>query len=322
MTFRLVFLFPGQGSQRVGMGASVRQLSKAATELYDRASDILGYDLASLCEHGPMEHLSRTDITQPALYVTSCAYLAALQEATSLPKPSAVAGHSVGEYAALYAAGAWTFETGLELVRARGSLMHEAASATPGGMAAILGLSVQTVEECCAEAASAGVVVVANDNCPGQVVISGELAAVEAALAIARQKGAKRAVQLAVSGGFHSPLMQQAAAALGAHLQSADIRNAAIPVVSNVTADYCRSASDIRTNLQDQVAGRVRWRESMLRLVSDGLGPFVEVGVGEVLTGLMKRTEPSAVCITMQDVEAAIRAIEQLGSRPLEENEE
>jgi len=303
-------VFPGQGSQKVGMGADFADGSPAARELFQPASVVLGSDIADLCLNGRVETLSRTEYTQPALYVTSCAAFEAARETGALTAPMGVAGHSVGEYAALYVAGAFSFDEGLRLVAVRAGLMGEAAASCPGAMAAVLGLDLGRVEWCCCEAASVGVVTVANDNCPGQVVISGEVGAVEAASAIARDNGARRVVRLPVSGGFHSPLMAGVAEELGRALQSADIRDVEVPVVANFTAESVVRASEVRGNLVAQVAGRVRWQESMRRLIRNGMSLCIELGSGDVLTGLMRRIDSGVAALAAHDMTSLRRAMD------------
>jgi len=319
---RYALVFPGQGSQKLGMGRDFRQASEKARSLFQEASDMLRYDLAALCDEGPIERLTRTEFTQPALFVTSCAGLEVLRERCGVLLPLGVAGHSIGEYAALYAGGVFSFPTGLRLVAIRGRLMQQAADTHPGAMMAILGLDIETVEACCAEAQSAGVVVVANDNCLGQAVIAGESAAVDLAANLAKARGARRALKLSVSGGFHSPLMEDVAEALRQELEAAAIVAPAVPVVSNVTADYVRTPEEIRVNLQVQVAGRVRWRESMLRLTGDGMDLCIEVGSGDVLTGLMRRISPNVEAMTVTDMEGVSRAVDVICSRRLAGNRE
>jgi [acyl-carrier-protein] S-malonyltransferase len=303
---KVAFLFPGQGSQKVGMGADLYENMEAARAMFDRADASLGFELSTLCFHGPEEDLRQTINTQPALYVTSCAALEALRsrfDEDFVVEPFAVAGHSVGEYAALYAAGVVDFEKGLALVRRRAELMHAAALAKPGAMTAILGLDAEPVREACEQARSEtkAVVAVANYNSPGQIVISGEAAGVERAGEIAKQKGAKRLIPLAVSGAFHSPLMVSAGDALYNDLREAGFRQATVPVVVNVTAEYNRAAADFAPFLTMQVSGSVRWEESMRRLLDDGVDTFVEIGSGEVLAGLLKRIDKSARALNVQD---------------------
>ena len=297
---RIALIFPGQGSQRTGMGREFYEHYEPARDLFERACEILGYDVASLCFQGPDDKLRDTLFAQPALYLASAAGLAALRSLAAFDV-FAYAGHSVGEYAALYAAGSVTFETGLKLVKRRAELMQEAARQRPGTMAAVLGLPAETVEALCDEARRTGVVVVANYNCPGQTVISGEVDAVQRAADLARERGARRVIPLAVSGGFHSPLMVQAGDALYPDLREALFKDAAVPVVMNVTADYCRHGVDFAPYLTMQVSSPVRWEESMRRLLADGVSLFVEVGVGDVLAGLLRRIEKSVQVVSVQD---------------------
>lgn len=305
---KIAFLFPGQGAQKVGMGADFYRHVETARTLFDRANETLGYDLARLCFEGPEEDLRQTIHTQPALYVTSCAALAALKSRADVT-PFAVAGHSVGEYAALYAAGSVGFEKGLQLVRRRAELMQEAAERNPGAMAAVLGLEADAVRAVCEAARPAGIVAVANYNCPGQIVISGETAAVERASELAKERGAKRVVPLAVSGAFHSPLMVAAGDALYPALREAQFRQTKVPVVVNVTAEYNRAGVDFAPYLTMQVSGSVRWEESMRLLLADGVDAFLELGSGDVLSGLLKRIDRAARSVSVQDMASLEEAV-------------
>lgn len=282
--------------------------------VYEHAGMHLGFDLAKLCFEGPEETLRETENAQVALYVTSIAALRCL-ESISARKPDAVAGHSVGEYAALVAACVLDFDDGLRLVRARGELMRDAARRTPGTMAAVLGLEGEAVRQACdeARASGAGLVSVANYNGGGQAVISGEVAAVEKAGEIARAKGAKRIVPLPVSGAFHSALMGTAGDALFPQLSQTAFRKPEIPVVSNVTARYVEMPDDLTGGLTLQVSGSVRWEESMRLLLDEGVTRFIELGSGDVLSGLIKRIDRSVHTVSVQDEEslqAACRLLE------------
>lgn len=296
---KLAYLFPGQGSQAVGMGQDLCAHSQAARQVFDEADQYLGTKLSTICFYGPEDALRQTVNTQPALFVTSVAAFKALQEAGA-PMPQAVAGHSVGEYAALVAAGALDLETGLHLVSRRAQAMHRATLTEPGAMAAVLGLSAADVVAACQEA-GAEQVQAANFNGGGQVVISGTPAGVERASEIARAKGAKRVVALNVSGAFHSRLMATAVHAMEITLADAAIRDTAIPVVANLTANYETSAAEIKANLAAQIDHPVRWEESIERLAQDGYNAFVEVGSGTVLAGLMRRIAPGAAVYSVGD---------------------
>ena len=291
------------------MGQNLCSHSEAARTLFEQADEYLSEKISTLCFYGPEDALKQTIHTQPALYVTSAAALAVLQE-RGAALPEAVAGHSVGEYAALYAAGAFDFETGLKLVSRRAQEMHRAALTYPGAMAAVLGLSAEQVVAVCAEAQSAGPVSAANFNGGGQVVISGSAAGVAKASELAKAAGAKRVLPLNVSGAFHSALMAPAVEAMEYALRDAAIHTASIPVVANLTADYETTPDEIRTNLAAQIDHPVRWEETILRLVSDGFDEFVEVGSGTVLAGLMKRIAPDVKVVSVGDM-AGIEALTQ-----------
>lgn len=297
---KVAFLFPGQGSQHVGMGADLCAHFSAARSTFDEADQYLGTKLSSLCFYGPEDSLRQTVYAQPALFVSSVAALRALRDAGA-PDPDAVAGHSIGEYAALFASGAIDYTTGLTLVEHRAREMHRATLSHPGTMAAVLGLAAADVQEACRTAEAAGVVDVANFNGGGQVVISGTPEAVTAASDVARFKGAKRVLPLNVSGAFHSRLMAHAAEAMGHFLANARVLEARIPVVANLTADYETAADEIKGNLAAQIDHSVRWEESVQRLVADGCDTFIEVGAGAVLAGLMKRLAPEARVLNVGD---------------------
>lgn len=289
---KIAVIFPGQGSQFVGMGQELAQSSPAAAEMFARADDILGVPFTALCWEGPEEELTRTVNTQPALFVASAAAYE-VAKARGLNADYS-AGHSVGEYAALYAAGAFSFEDGLKLVRRRAELMDQAAKASNGAMAAILGLNPDQVKQAAASAVDAGIVVAANFNSPIQTVISGEPAAVEKASAAAKEIGAKRVVPLKVSGAFHSPLMNSAADGMQNVLAESNIVDARIPVAANFTGDFELTAAEIKENLARQVVGTVRWIDCIEKLIFSGVDTFVELGPGNVLAGLVKKIAPQA----------------------------
>ena len=288
---KVAFVFPGQGSQYVGMGKDLYDLFPEARRVYDTADSLLGMPISKLCFEGPEEELRLTVNTQPALFTTSIACLRVLEKQGI--RPDVTAGHSIGEYAALVAARSMSFEQGIRLVRRRAELMQEAEKRRPGTMAAVIGLEADDVLAACMRADDVGIVDVANYNSPGQVVISGEVKAVEAASEYAKEAGARKIIPLAVSGAFHSRLMSYAIEKLAVELNHAHFDDAAIPVVANVTADYVRDADDIRDRLERQIAGSVRWEASVRRMVDDGVSLFVEVGPGKVLAGLIKRIAES-----------------------------
>jgi|YNPNPStandDraft_1061719.scaffolds.fasta_scaffold20020_3 [acyl-carrier-protein] S-malonyltransferase len=303
----LAVVFPGQGCQFVGMGAELYQRSPEARAVYDRADETLGFSLSRLCFEGPQEALNDTANTQPAVYVTSLALWQVLVARLGVPLPGVafLAGHSLGEYTALTAAGALGFEEGLRLVRCRGEAMAAAGALAPGGMAAIIGLDHEAVAEVVAEANAQGEEVwVANDNAPGQVVIAGREEALRRAMALATARGAKRVVPLAVSVACHTPLMRGAVARLDEALQRAAWQHPWAPVVSNVTAGPLAAPTEIRAALLQQLASPVRWVESVHTLAQHGVETVVEIGPKEVLTGLIKRIEPALKLYPVTNVES------------------
>ncbi len=324
----IAYLFPGQGSQAVGMGRSLADASPAARAVFEEADDTLGFALSRLCFEGPEETLTDTINTQPALMATSIAALAALEEAliagdhtppgavTAAVTNVFVAGHSMGEYTALVAAGALSFADGLHLVRERGRLMKEAGAQTPGMMAAILGLDGEQVAAVCAEvSAHGGIVQVANDNCPGQIVISGYKPGMEAAMATLQAAGARKVAPLAVSIAAHSPLMQPAAQQLRAAIDAAPITAPRVPVLANTSAEAITTADAIRAELAAQLTGGVKWTASMQAALAAGVTDFVEIGPGEVLSGLLKRIDRQTGRHTVHDADSLRDFVAWLGAR-------
>lgn len=303
MLSKTAVIFPGQGAQSVGMGKDVAAAFPSASAIYDRANAILGFDLKSICFEGPADRLNATDVSQPAIFVTSVACWHVLQETGAAPEPSAMAGLSLGEYTALHLAGWLDFDDCLRLVAERGRLMQAAAEATPSGMVSIIGLDEEKTAVLCKEAAEGEVLTPANFNCPGQIVISGTKAACERAVEIADKHGA-RAVPLTVAGAFHSAIMASAAAGLAPALKAANIKPGRIGVVSNVSADYHADPDSVRALLQEQVARPIRWQASIERLVSEGFDRFVEVGPGKVLTGLMRKIDRSVKALNYSSAAA------------------
>ena len=288
------FVFPGQGSQNVGMGRELAIHYPSAKQTFEEADSILGFALSKAMWEGPVDDLNATINTQPALYVHSLAAFRVFSQIYPLFKPAAVAGHSLGELSALTAAGALAFEAGLQLVCKRGDLMKQAGEKNPGSMAAVLNLDIPGLEKVCAEASREGEPVqVANDNCPGQVVISGSKAAVERAMAGAKAAGAKRAIPLAVSIAAHSKLMASIQGEWNEAVRAAEIKDPSIEIVGNVNAGPMRSADEICADIQSQMQSRVRWTETIQLLTNQGITNFVEAGPGNVLLGLIRRITPS-----------------------------
>jgi [acyl-carrier-protein] S-malonyltransferase len=297
---QIAFVFPGQGSQTVGMGFELARAYPTAKEIFEQADEHLGFSLSTICWDGPEELLHDTINTQPALLTHSVAVLRVIQEQTPDFTPAFVAGHSMGELSALVAAGSLPFLEALQLVRRRGELMKRAGEISPGGMAAILGLDIPTLERICAEASRTDEIVqVANDNCPGQVVISGASPALNRAIDLARQAGARHAKPLAVSIAAHSPLMTHAQADFNQAVSAAAFKDPRLPIVGNVTAEPLTRANDIRADLQAQLTSRVRWTESIQRMIQSGVKTFFELGSGTVLTGLLKRIDRESTGIAL-----------------------
>ena len=302
-------VFPGQGSQSVGMGKAFYDAVPAARAVFDQASHVLGYDAAALCFEGPAERLNLTEFTQPALLTASMAALRAL-EPLGL-RPVAVAGHSLGEYSALVAAGGCAFEAGLALVQKRGRYMSEAVPPGSGLVAAVLGATTETVREVCEQAAATGVVKAANFNSPGQIVIAGVKAAVEQAIQLLKAKGHK-AIPLPVSVPVHTPLMQPAADRLAKDIEATPGRDLAVPLVNNAEAKPLQQWGDVKRSLVRQLPSSVRWEESVKAMQGLGVTTFIEVGPGTVLSGLIRRIIPGAVTLNVSDPKSLDATIEKL----------
>ncbi len=300
------FLFPGQGSQEVGMGADLAAAYPAAREVFASADALLGIPLSRLCWEGPAEALDDTINTQPALYVAGIATLRALEAEIGPLTPAYVAGHSLGELTALTAAGALPFEDGLRLVRTRGELMKLAGEQSPGAMAAILGLPAETVHAICQQASqeTGGQLVLANNNCPGQIVISGDNQALERGLELATAAGAKRAVRLAVSIAAHSPLMAPVQEKFRQALDSTTFHAPQVPVIGNISAAPLPDVAAIRRELGDQLTSPVRWTESIQALQVLGVTRYIEFGPKDVLCGLVRRIDREAERVALNGVEA------------------
>ncbi|MFA8341450.1 MAG: ACP S-malonyltransferase [Rhodothermaceae bacterium] len=279
------FVFPGQGSQFVGMAKDLYENSEIAKELIDKANEAIGADLSKIMFEGPMDDLKLTNNTQPAIFVHSVV----LNSLIKSVKPDMVAGHSLGEYSALVAAGAIEYADAVKLVRFRGEGMLQAGIDHPGTMAAVVGAATEKIEECCKQASEKGIVQCANINSPGQIVISGSVEGVKEAMVLCKENGAKIVKELPVSGAFHSPLMQSAKDSLKGELENYNFSDAQIPVYANVTAQAVTDKNEIKNLLFEQVTAPVRWEETIINMINDGADEFYEVGPGKVLQGLIKR---------------------------------
>ncbi len=302
-------IFPGQGAQSVGMGRDIVSRSSSARRVFDRAGEVLGFDIGQLCFDGPADRLEQTDIQQPAIFVTSVAIWTAYCEAGgNLESFNRAGGLSLGEYSALQIAGAIRFEDAVRLVRRRGELMQAASIAQPGGMVSLVGADEDLANSLCAKARGPEILSPANLNCPGQVVIAGTKTACEGAMALANEFDC-RAVPLAVAGAFHSPLMASAAEGLGPMLDQTEFRTPRIPVISNVSAEYHGDAKSIRELLKKQVTQPVLWHRCVERMIADGCERFVEIGPGRVLTGLMRKIDRSVHAMNISTAEGIDTAL-------------
>jgi [acyl-carrier-protein] S-malonyltransferase len=305
---KTALLFAGQGAQAVGMGKDLAEKFPAAKAWFDRANAALGYDLAAICFNGPEPELTKTENAQPGIFLVSWIAFQLLKEQAPALQFDAAAGLSLGEFTALTAAGAMSFEDGLRVVRQRGRFMQEACDATQGGMAAVIGLDEAPTREVCAEAG----VVLANLNCPGQLVISGEANKIARAVELAKVKGAKRAIALPVAGAYHSPLMAGAQPRLQAELAGVKLSPPTVPVLSNVTGLAHGSAADISARLVEQVTSSVLWEKSMRFLLAQGFTRFIELGPGTALSGFLKRIDKTAQLLNVADaasLEATVKAL-------------
>ena len=296
----VTLVFPGQGSQSVGMGKTLAQSFSIANDIFMQADEILSFPLSSIAWEGPDELLNDTINTQPAIFVHSIAVLNVLNRINLNIHPTFVAGHSMGELSALVASGALPFNDGLRLVRIRGVLMKNAGELNPGGMAAVLGMDIPHIEQLCNQASvGSEIVQVANDNCPGQVVISGSDIALKRVIPLLEMAGAKRVIRLAVSIAAHSPFMSSVQDEFNKAINATTILSPAIPIIGNVTAQPLLSSVDIQNDLQNQLTHRVRWTETVQFLVSQGISNFIEIGNGSVLSGLIKRINREVTTTTL-----------------------
>jgi [acyl-carrier-protein] S-malonyltransferase len=307
---KIAFVFPGQGAQAVGMGKDAYDASPAARAVFERADAALGFALSRIIFEGPEDKLRQTENTQPALLTVSAALLELI---AGRVRPDYVAGHSLGEYSALVAAGVLSFEDAVRAVRLRGEFMEAAVPGGQGAMAAVLGAERGALQALCeAVSAETGLVVLANVNCPGQIVVSGTAEGVRAVVERGKEAGAKRVIPLEVSGPFHSPLMQPAADRLEQVLAELTMRDAEVPVIANVTAEPVTSAEEIRGLLKRQVTAPVLWEDTVTRLVGLGVDTFVEIGSGSVLTGLIRKTDKSVTVHTVNSLAALDAALAEL----------
>lgn len=312
---KTAFLFPGQGAQVVGMGAEIAQSFPVAAEVFEKANDIVGFDLSRVCFEGPLEQLNSTTISQPAIFVTSAAILEVLRTnpATSSISADVTAGLSLGEYTALYAAGLISFEDGLVLVQKRGQAMQAAADATDGAMVSIIGLDEEKVRQLCAEAAESELLVPVNFNCPGQVVVSGSKSACKRAEQLAEKYGAIKAVPLEVAGAFHTEMMSSAAEVLKEALSNCEISEPSeIKTIANINAEYYESSQKIAEGLINQLTCPILWQKCMERLLNDGLEMLYEIGPGRVLTGLMRRINRKIKVVNLSSLQAIEELLKQI----------
>lgn len=308
MSNRLAYMFPGQGSQYPGMGSDLAEKYPAARAVFEEADDALSFSLSQLCFSGTAEELQLTENTQPAILTTSIATLRAM-EAEGHQSPDYVAGHSLGEYSALVAAGALSLTDAVRTVRLRGRFMQEAVPLGTGAMAAVMGADLETVTAACTEAQAGEVCSPANINSPNQIVIAGHAGAVDRAIALLKERWAKRAIKLNVSAPFHSALMMPAEVRLAAELEKLEFHDLRLPLVTNVDAKIIRTGEEARTSLVRQVSAPVRWLESVQLLINEGVANFVEVGPGKVLCGLLRQIERSANCLNIGDAESLEKAV-------------
>lgn len=309
---KVAFIFAGQGAQYSGMGKELADNIEASKKVFEEADKALGFEISKLCFEGPKENLDKTENTQPAVLTTSIAALKALEEKGI--KPDVTAGLSLGEYSALVCSGVLNFSDAVKLVRKRGRFMQEAVPEGVGTMAAILGLASEDVREICRESSSLGIVEPANFNCPGQIVIGGEIEAVKAASEKAKEKGAK-VMPLSVSAPFHTSMLKPAADKLEEELRNIELGSVNIPIITNVTADYVESTEEVKELLKKQVMSSVLWENTIKRMLDDGVDTFIELGPGKVLSGFVKKIDRKVKVVNIEDMKSLEKAVETLNSQ-------
>ncbi|MDD6484693.1 MAG: ACP S-malonyltransferase [Clostridiales bacterium] len=307
---KLAFIFAGQGAQKPGMGKELYDSFDCAKKVFDEANEALGFDVTDMIFNGDQDTLMITENTQPTIVTMSTAALRVLEEKGI--RPDMVAGLSLGEYTAHVASGSMSFADAVRLVKKRGKYMQEEVPVGKGAMAAIIALDADTVRECCREASELGVCTGANFNCPGQIVVSGDVAAVDRCCEIAKEKGAKRAMRLAVSAPFHCALLEGAGEKLARELENVEVRDMQIPVITNVTADYVPSKEDIKPTLIKQVSNSVLWEDSIRKMISDGADTFVEIGPGKALCGFLKKIDKNVRAFNVEDLASLEKTLEGL----------
>jgi [acyl-carrier-protein] S-malonyltransferase len=309
---KVAFIFAGQGAQYAGMGKELADNIEASKKVFEEADKALGFEISKLCFEGPKENLDKTENTQPAVLTTSIAALKALEEKGI--KPDFTAGLSLGEYSALVCSGVLNFSDAVKLVRKRGRFMQEAVPEGVGTMAAILGLASEDVREICRESSSLGIVEPANFNCPGQIVIGGEIEAVKAASEKAKEKGAK-VMPLSVSAPFHTSMLKPAADKLEEELKNIELGSVKTPIITNVTADYVGSKEEVKELLKKQVMSSVLWENTIKRMLDDGVDTFIELGPGKVLSGFVKKIDRKVKVVNIEDIKSLEKAVETLNSQ-------
>lgn len=308
---KIAFIFPGQGSQAVGMGKDLYEQYEAAKKVYETADNALGYKISDICFNGPDDVLKQTKNTQPAILTTSLACLEVLKSELNII-PAATAGHSLGEYGALYTAGVLTMDEAIKITGKRAELMNEAAENTCGSMAAVLGLSEDAINEGLTELQKEGKISVANYNCPGQTVITGEKALIQKSVELLKSKGAKRVIELAVSGAFHSELMKDAAVKFADFVENTEFKNAAIPVFENTDAKSVSDGNDIKQRVSKQIYSPVHWTETIQNMINEGITTFIEIGPGKVLAGLNKKINSEITTYNVYDINSLKETLEAL----------